>query len=133
MHNVLCSIWLCRSISREQRQRPAIVNDRDDRLVKLLGPLISKDGFTESVVRAVRLFRSDNYIPRRPVVYEPSIVTVAQGHKNIYLGDEACRCDPYNYLVLSVPLPLECKTVATPEEPVMGISISVDVATVQGC
>lgn len=55
---------------------------------------------------------------------------VAQGRKLGYLGDEVYTYDPYNYLVLSVPLPLECETVASPQEPLLAVSISVDANTV---
>lgn len=64
------------------------------------------------------------------MIYEPSIVVIAQGRKIGYLGDKVYRYDAYNYLVLSVPLPFECETNATPEEPLLGISIGVDVGTV---
>jgi AraC-like DNA-binding protein len=120
-------------VSREREKRLAMVSSGDrgvNRLAELFEPLVSGELFTASLLQGVKLFRSDKSIPRRPMIYEPSIIIIAQGHKIVYLGDEVYRYDPYNYLVLSVPLPLDCETVATPEEPVLGVSISVDAATV---
>lgn len=108
----------------------SIIESRENGLVELLESLATKEWPAESLLKDVKFFRSDKHIPRRPVVYEPSIIIVAQGHKNVYFGDEVYRYDPYNYLVLGVPLPLDCETVGTPEKPVMGVSISVDAATV---
>ncbi len=106
-------------------------SDRHDRiLARLLEPLATQQGCSESVLGGVRLIRSDRFLPRTPVIYEPSIVVIAQGRKIGYLGDKVYRYDAYNYLVLSVPLPFECETNATPEEPLLGISIGVDVGTV---
>jgi len=103
----------------------------DNRLLaKLLDPLATNERYTESSLNGVKFIRSSISFPRGPVVYEPSIVIVAQGHKIGYLGNNVYRYDSYNYLVLSVPLPFECETVGTPEEPLLGISMSVDVATV---
>jgi hypothetical protein len=65
-----------------------------------------------------------------PVVYEPSIVIVGQGKKIGYLGDQVFTYDPFNYLVLSVPLPFECETQTTPEEPFLAVSVRVDPTTV---
>jgi AraC-like DNA-binding protein len=65
-----------------------------------------------------------------PVVYEPSIVIVGQGKKIGYLGDQVYTYDPFNYLVLSVPLPFECETLATPEEPYLSVAVRVDPVTV---
>ncbi len=63
---------------------------------------------------------------RRPIVYTPRIVVIAQGHKRVYLGDKAFVYDPDHLLVLSVPMPLECETTASLEEPLLGLSIGVD-------
>lgn len=98
-------------------------------LAKLLDSLAVNEGFTESSLKNVKFLRSSKTIPKMPVVYEPSIVIIAQGHKNGYLGDKVYRYDPYNYLVLSVPLPFVCETVGTVEEPLLGVSIGVDVTT----
>lgn len=102
----------------------------EKRLVELLEPLAANEWFTESSLKDVRFIRSNKCTPRSPSAYEPSIVIVAQGRKLGYLGDEVYTYDPYNYLVLSVPLPLECETVASPEEPLLAVSISVDANTV---
>ncbi len=107
-----------------------MVSTRDNRLAELLEPLVTKELSTTSSLKGVKFFRSDKPIPRRPVAYEPSIIIIAQGHKIVYVGDEAYRYDPYNYLVLSVPLPLDCETIGTPEEPLLGVSINVDLSTV---
>ncbi len=107
-----------------------LVDSKDRRLAELIEPLTTNDGYTESSLKGVRFLRSTVTIPRHPVVYEPSIVIIAQGHKTGYLGEKVYRYDARNYLVLSVPLPFDCETVGTPEEPLLGVSISVDVATV---
>ncbi|HNB26831.1 MAG TPA: AraC family transcriptional regulator, partial [Alphaproteobacteria bacterium] len=76
----------------------------------------------------VRLMRANRSMPRRPVMYEPSICVVCQGRKRGFLGDEAFVYDAQHYLVLSVPLPFEGETEATPEEPFLGVSIRIDLA-----
>lgn len=110
----------------------AMVTDINEkkRLVELLEPLAVKEWFTKSALRNVRFFRSNQYMPRSPWVYEPNIVIVAQGRKLGYLGDEVYTYDPYNYLVLSVPLPLECETMGSPDEPLLAVYISVDATIV---
>jgi len=96
------------------------------KLVELLGALATKEGFSPSNLATVQFVRSNNPFPRMPVVYEPSIVIVGQGKKIGYLGDQVYIYDPLNYLVLSVPLPFECETLATAEEPYLAVSVRVD-------
>jgi len=98
------------------------------RLAGLLRTLAIKQGLTPSLLPDVQFIRVDHAIPREPIVYEPSIIIVAQGRKRAFLGDQVYTYDPNNYMVLSVPLPLECETEATEDEPLLAVSIKVDPA-----
>jgi AraC-like DNA-binding protein len=60
------------------------------------------------------------------VVYQSKIIVVGQGRKRGYLGDKVYQYDPFNYLVLSVPLPAECEWEASAEEPLLAVSIDVE-------
>ncbi|RZI61974.1 MAG: AraC family transcriptional regulator [Rubrivivax sp.] len=86
---------------------------------------------TPSPVAGVRILYSEKSHPRTPVLYEPSIVIVAQGAKVGYLGDKTFRYDADRYLLLTVPLPFECQTIASPAEPFVGVSIDIDTAVLQ--
>ncbi|MEM9489079.1 MAG: AraC family transcriptional regulator, partial [Myxococcota bacterium] len=44
-----------------------------------------------------------------------------------YLDGRRFRYDAENYLILSVPLPFECETHASPESPMLGIFVDIDV------
>ena len=100
------------------------------RLIEVFDALAPKPGMTRSSLEGVNLMRANSPLPRMPVMYEPSIVIVCQGRKRGYLGDQVFQYDAQQYLVLSVPLPLECETEATPDEPFLGISIRVDLTMV---
>jgi AraC-like DNA-binding protein len=88
------------------------------------------EGFTPSSLDGVKFMRSNRPMPRMPVLYEPSIVVVCQGRKRGYLGEQTYLYDAQQYLVLSVPLPFECETEASVEEPFLGISVRVDLTVV---
>lgn len=89
---------------------------------------LSDGGFSESRLDGVRFFRSTHPTPRMPLIYEPGICIVAQGHKIGYLGGQKFRYDANHYLVTSVTIPFECETFASPEEPLLGLYIDVDMA-----
>ena len=94
----------------------------------LSGVEIPDGGFAESHVKGVRLYRATQPSPRKPVLYDPGICIVAQGHKIGYLGGQRFRFDAKHYLVVSVTMPFECETFASPEEPLLALYIDVDVA-----
>ena len=94
-------------------------------LVSLLSELVIEEGFLPTGLPDVRLMHSRGHHPPGPVVYEPSIVIIAQGYKCARLGGSTYVYDSRNYLVLSVPLPFECETVGTSTKPMLGLAIRV--------
>ena len=101
-------------------------NDNRERLASLLDETAVHEGIRQTLVEGVWVARHSEPRPRTPVVYEPMIVVGGQGRKHGYLGDEVYVYDPFNYLVLSVPLPVECEWEASPEEPLLLVAISVE-------
>jgi len=102
----------------------------DPRMAALLSHLAKGEGFSESRLPGVRFMRSSRKVPRSPIAYQPSIVIVGQGRKLGHLGTQSFTYDPTNYLVLSVPLPFECETFGSPEEPMLGVSVGVTPALI---
>ena len=98
------------------------------RLAKILETMQLPEGFSESGLAGVRFFKAVCHKERAPLLYDPGISIVAQGHKLGYLGERVFRYDNNNYLVVSVAMPFECETFATPESPLLGIYIDVDIS-----
>lgn len=105
-------------------------NAHRERLASLLGEIAVAEGMQSTPIEGVDVFRATEPVPRAPIVYLPRILIVAQGRKRAFLGGETYQYDPYNYLVLAVPLPAECETEATPEEPLFLLAIHVEPAMV---
>ena len=103
---------------------------RQTEMAALIQQLAPQEGNTRSLLDGVRLMRADRSLGRTPVLYEPSIVIVCQGHKRGYLADQVYHYDPQHYLVLSVPLPFSTETEATPEEPLLAVSVKLDMTAV---
>ncbi|MFJ1301374.1 AraC family transcriptional regulator N-terminal domain-containing protein [Pseudomonadota bacterium AL_CKDN230030165-1A_HGKHYDSX7] len=98
--------------------------------VDLVLQLAPTEGYTLTALPGVKLMRSQRSLPRTQVLYEPSIVIVFQGQKRGFLGDSVYIYDAQHYLVLSVPLPFCTETQATPEHPLLAMSIQLDMTAV---
>ncbi len=104
---------------------------KQKRLTELLSQLITKDGVQYSnILDGVKLMRSSQTRPKTPVLYDPSIVIIGQGRKIGYVGEQTYIYDAYNYLVLTVPMPFECETEGTEEEPLLGFSVKVELSVI---
>lgn len=96
------------------------------KIAKLIEQFDLQDGFIESSLPKVRFFKSSVNLPRMPLLYDPGICIVIQGHKIGYLGDYEFKYDPDNYLVISLTTPFECATYADNDAPLYGIYIEID-------
>ena len=101
-------------------------------MAALIRRLAPQEGHTRSLLDGVRLMRADQPLGRTPVLYEPGIVIVCQGRKRGYLADQVHRYDAQHYLVLSVPLPFSTETDASPDEPLLAVSVRLDMTAVAG-
>ena len=104
----------------------AVANPLPGQMVALIERLAPNEGYSLSALDGVRFMRSDRPLGRTPVLYEPSIVIVCQGRKLGFLGDQVYVYDAQHYLVLSVPLPFSTETQASKEEPLLAVSIRLD-------
>lgn len=99
-----------------------------DALIELIASLVEPDAYTTTSMPSVTLMALSRPIPRTPLMYEPSLNIVAQGYKIGYLGDREIHYGPGQYLVQTLPLPFECETHASPESPLLSVSIRLDPA-----
>ena len=100
------------------------------RLATVLSGLAQGEGFSASLLPGVKFMRSTRHIPATPMTYDPCIVIVARGRKTGRLGEKTFVYDANNYLVMAMPLPFECETFGTPEDPLVGLAVSVTPALV---
>lgn len=100
-------------------------------LTQKINHLIKNENVALQAIPDVRLLYGTTPNARTPVMYEPGIVILFSGHKTGYINDRVFRYDTNEYLLLTVPLPFECETFATPEVPLAGVRINIDVLQLQ--
>jgi len=86
------------------------------------------EGWVKTKVSGVGFYRSTHSGDRVPLIYQSGIILMGQGYKNIYLGEHKMRYGPGDYVVLGVPLPLECEAETEDGKPILGITIDVSPA-----
>ena len=89
-------------------------------------PSTEPTGTVESGVPGVAFFWIDRETPRSPLLYDTGIVIVGQGSKDGFLGGRRFHYGADSCLVLGVPVPFECASHGSPEEPLLGVRVDVD-------
>ncbi len=97
-----------------------------------MGRLAKNEGATRTELPGVRLHRRSQGMPRRPLLYQQGLIIVGQGAKRVYLGGKTHLYDPDHYLALSVPLPAECEAVVRPGEPLLSMTVDIDMGALLG-
>src|SRR3954468_2504959 len=67
-----------------------------------------------------------------PVTYEPSVILIVQGRKQVQIGSDTLTYDPSRYLLTSVDLPTVTRVVEASEEtPCLALSLKLDISIVR--
>ena len=84
------------------------------------------EGAFKTDIEGVYFFRSMKGNSKQPFVYQSGIIVMGQGNKKVHLGEKSVTYGAGDYLVVGVPLPLECEAYPENEKPILGLSINVD-------
>ena len=104
---------------REARRAEA---NREE-LIERIAWAIRDDGTVEPL-RGLRLYRQSAPTERLHGVSIPSFCAIAQGSKEVYLGEDCFRYDEARYLLATVALPVVGQVVeASPERPYLGLRL----------
>ena len=101
-----------------------------DELVERIARAIREDGTVE-MLKGLHLNRSSS--PKGPLhsVYDPVFCVIAQGSKEVFLGNERYVYDPYHYLLVTAELPLVGHVLdASKERPYLSLRLDLDPALV---
>lgn len=99
-------------------------------LVGRLARAVRDDGTAEPL-RGLRLRRASAPLDLGYGLSDPALCVIAQGSKELRLGDARYRYDPAHYLIASDELPVASRIVeASPERPYLGIVLRLDPALV---
>ncbi|MDN3682851.1 AraC family transcriptional regulator N-terminal domain-containing protein [Vibrio tapetis subsp. quintayensis] len=86
------------------------------------------EGIHQTEIPGVLFYRSSKGNSRQPFVYQSGIVILGQGHKNIHIGSTPVAYGPEDYLVVGVPMPLECEALPEEGKPMLGLTVNIDSA-----
>lgn len=119
------------SMHHQESERPThrVYTYREE-LAERIARAITEDGSIEPL-KGLRLNRYST--PTEPFhgVSQPSLCVIAQGSKEVLLGDSRYRYDPAHYLLATVELPIVGQVVeATAERPYLSLRLDLDPALV---
>ncbi|MDM0056541.1 AraC family transcriptional regulator [Variovorax fucosicus] len=99
-------------------------------MVHVIGARVAQAGDYETPIAGLSFFRRD--FPALPAVcmVEPSVVLVAQGAKQMWVGGKAYPYDTSRFLITSLDIPANSEVrVASPQQPCVGLVLKLDVRT----
>ena len=115
--------------SQSEREEDRTQADRDE-LVERIARAVRDDGTAEPL-EGLRLRRSSSPTELGHGVSYPALCVIAQGSKEILLGENRYRYDPAHYLIATAELPIATRiTEASPERPYLGVVLTLDPAVV---
>jgi AraC-like DNA-binding protein len=98
------------------------------KIIQLLNKHAEGDGITNTILPGVKIYKATKDMPRNPLLYSQGIIYMAQGAKKIYLGDQMHEYGPSNYIVLGLPLPMECEAIAVDGKPLLALIVDIEIS-----
>lgn len=95
-------------------------------LITQLELLAPSEGYNQTFINGVGIYKSSESAQRTPLCYSQGIIFVLQGQKRVFFDEQIYTYNPDNYLVLTVPLPAECETQLTNNNPLLSLIIDFD-------
>ena len=95
-------------------------------LISQLELLAPYEGYNQTFINGVGIYKSNESAQRTPLCYSQGIIFVLQGQKRVFFDEQIYTYNPDNYLVLTVPLPAECETQLTNNNPLLSLIIDFD-------
>lgn len=115
------------------------VSSEDQSAVKMRAELARKianraveEGDAPTAIPGLRLYRRSVCTACASATYQPSLIIFAQGQKQITLGKTTYLCDPSNFLLTSIDLPVISQVVAaTVKSPILGLILNLEMPAVR--
>lgn len=127
---------MSRLIAKNTSNRALGAPDRTHELKSELASKIARHiGSSEKLATAIpRLTLHRRTAPSDgcPVTYEPSVILIPQGRKQVQIGGESLTYDSSRYLLTSVDLPTVAKVIeASEHEPCLAVNLKLDISIVR--
>ncbi|MBC3362009.1 AraC family transcriptional regulator [Pseudomonas sp. SWRI154] len=102
-----------------------------ERLAGLIGTRATGTGDFETSIAGLCFFRRDAPAPPATCMIEPSVVLVAQGMKQVWIGGQAYGYDTTRFLMTSLDMPANSEVLmASPKQPCLGLVMRLDLRMV---
>ncbi|WP_397451561.1 AraC family transcriptional regulator N-terminal domain-containing protein [Pseudomonas sp. NA-150] len=100
-------------------------------LASIIRRFAPEDGSFPTAVPQLHMVCHDHPLQSIPTLVQPALCILAQGSKEVSLGEETYTYDPLNYLVISVAMPMSgCIQHASPERPNLSARLDIDPAQI---
>lgn len=111
-------------MSTQQAPQQALIS-------RLIADFAPEDGDFDTAIDGLRLFRRSTPTEAVCHEYKPGLAFIAQGAKNVMLGDEQFHYGGNEYLLISIGLPVMSKVIhASPQQPYLCFVIDLDMAEI---
>lgn len=99
-----------------------------ERLARIIGDRIDRPGDFGTPIEGLGFFRREHPSPPVVCMVEPSIILVARGEKQLWVGGEGYPYDTSRFLITSLNLPANSEVLAaSPAQPCLGLTLKLDV------
>lgn len=96
-------------------------------IIKRIEKLSPYEGKNTTAIPGVRTYKYSENTSKAPLVYNQGIIFLSQGTKRVFLQNKTYEYNCNNFLIITLPLPLECEALPDNGKPLLGLLIDIDI------
>lgn len=113
--------------SRQTEREAQRVQANRDELVERMMRVCHEDGPIQPPLEGIRFYRASAPTELNLTLSDPAFAVIAQGSKELYLGEERYQYDPYHYCLGTIELPITSHIIeASRERPYLSFRMELD-------
>ncbi|MGL1889976.1 MAG: AraC family transcriptional regulator [Spirochaetaceae bacterium] len=97
------------------------------KIIDIVDKLSPNEGYNSTNLSEIGIYRASSTQERAPLLYNQGVLICVQGEKNIYLEESLYKYDKDNYLVVTVPLPIEYEIILDDNKPLLAINVDINI------
>jgi len=97
------------------------------KIIDIVDKLSPGEGFNSTNLSEIGIYRASYAQKRAPLLYDQGVMICVQGEKKIYLEESVYQYNKDNYLVVTVPLPIEYEIFIEDNKPLLAITVDINI------
>lgn len=100
-----------------------------DQIIQNVSNISKLEGLNKTYLPQINIYKNSKAIEKMPLVYNQGVIFMLQGEKCVHTETDKITYNKNNFLVITVPMPLECRPLPKKNETMYAMTMDIEIPT----